>query len=58
MSSLGATFENFLMILRHLFVQFAFLIGLAKYRRLGFADYRKIVPKWYWNSKKKQYASK
>ena len=30
MSSLGATFENFVMFLRHLFVHFAFLIGLVK----------------------------
>ena len=53
MSSLGATFENSLMFFRHLFVHFDFLIGLIKKRRPVFADYRKIMPKWYWNSKKK-----
>ena len=37
----------------HLFVHFAFLIGLAKKRRRVFADYGKIMPKWYWKSKKK-----
>ena len=41
------------MILRHLiFVHFAVLIGLVKERRPVFADYRKIMPKWCWNSKK------
>ena len=37
------------MILRHSLVQFGFFIGLAKYRRPVFADYRKITPKRYWN---------
>ena len=33
-------------------------IGLVKQRRPVFADYGKIMPKWYWNSNKKQYPSK
>ena len=37
---------------------FCCLYWISENRRPVFADHGKIVPKWYWNSKKKQYASK
>ena len=36
----------------------ACLNWISEIKTTSFADYGKVMSKWYWNSKKKQYASK